>query len=55
MSPPTRDVGSDLTHLSGDARTLAEIRKLRIDMEACLKKIHEIHEAAKRGNFLSAR
>ena len=51
MSPPTRDVGPELAKLSGDARVLAEIRKLRLDMDACLNKIHQIHEAAKRGKL----
>ena len=48
MSPPTRDIGPDPTQLSGDSRTLAEIRKLREDMDSCLNKIHQIHDMAKK-------
>ena len=47
-SPPTRDV-STRAPLTGDEKIMHEIKRLRFEMEKCMKQIRDIQVTARKG------
>ena len=47
-SPPTRD-SSARQPLTGDDKIMQEIKRLRLEMEKCMKQIREIQKTATQG------
>ena len=51
-SPPTRDPSGQRA-LTGDEKIMQEIKRLRDEMEKCMRQIKEIEEMSKKGIMLS--